>query len=420
MADANGKSLPQNERIRGHVLQILARQNALSMSLSELGVVLKKATGPFTGKLKSILQHFPADFTVSKKGNVFLLRKEESSEGAIAPPGVTRQLRVGSHEGASTSTPQPHTDISAAAILGEPVMPLNKAKVPVSNRTEPLWLPRDVEVAGPFPSKKVLKLLLKAQKAAAAVGASAEATQMPPISQNGVALQTTQSVSQVPTATQSGVASQTIRPVTAPSDHSKCMITTEDHLSASLDRIAQHSVIALDCEGCNLSRTGRVCLIQVAIPSNPTEVFLFDLVDMSLGARQLVKHGLGTILADPQITKVIHDCRQDSDALYHQLGIRLEGVFDTQAAYVELMKERKAKVRGASGYVPLPGLNKLLKEYAGRENEAKQGGKVLMEQVSRRSSSLHIWGSGTSEKGEETEIPMQCLRSLPHAWNLLS
>ena len=37
---------------------------------------------------------------------------------------------------------------------------------------------------------------------------------------------------------------------------------------------------------------------------------------------------------------MIHDCREDSAAMYHQHGIRLRGVFDTQVAHASI--ERSA------------------------------------------------------------------------------
>jgi hypothetical protein len=121
----------------------------------------------------------------------------------------------------------------------------------------------------------------------------------------------------------------------------------------------------------------------VALPSTSAEVFLFDIVSMDQSTLELLREGLGKILADSTITKVIHDCRQDSDALFHQLGIRLENVFDTQASYMELLRTRKEQARSASRYIVLPGLNKLLRLYAGWENEGKEEGKELMDKVNR-------------------------------------
>ena len=54
--------------------------------------------------------------------------------------------------------------------------------------------------------------------------------------------------------------------------------------------------------------------------------YLFDMLQIS----QAVLQQLKAILEDVVVTKVIHDCRQDSAALYYQFGIKLQNVFDTQ------------------------------------------------------------------------------------------
>jgi ribonuclease D len=38
-------------------------------------------------------------------------------------------------------------------------------------------------------------------------------------------------------------------------------------------------------------------------------------------------------LQDPQVVKVMHDCRADSDALFHQHNVAIDNVFDTQVAH---------------------------------------------------------------------------------------
>lgn len=83
--------------------------------------------------------------------------------------------------------------------------------------------------------------------------------------------------------------------------------------------------IFCDCEGVDLSREGKICLVQVATLEG--KVFLFDVLDKRRDDPLVCI--LRTILEDEQVTKIIHDCRMDSDALWHLLGIRLENVHDT-------------------------------------------------------------------------------------------
>jgi exonuclease 3'-5' domain-containing protein 1 len=85
-------------------------------------------------------------------------------------------------------------------------------------------------------------------------------------------------------------------------------------------------VLALDAEGVDLCRDGELCIIQLGTPSVS---FLFDVLNEPKESPliKLVKE----ILKDDTVCKVIHDCKMVCDALYHQYGIRLRNVHDTQA-----------------------------------------------------------------------------------------
>jgi exonuclease 3'-5' domain-containing protein 1 len=99
---------------------------------------------------------------------------------------------------------------------------------------------------------------------------------------------------------------------------------TEDgeELDKALQLIGQSHLIAVDCEGLNMSRNGELCMVQVATAE---QVYLFDVI--SLGEK-LFSKGLKRILERTIPTKVFYDCRKDSDILYHQFGVKLKGVLD--------------------------------------------------------------------------------------------
>lgn len=54
--------------------------------------------------------------------------------------------------------------------------------------------------------------------------------------------------------------------------------------------------------------------------------YLFDMLQITEPFLQQLK----SILEDLNVTKVMHDCRQDSAALFYQFGIKLHNVLDTQ------------------------------------------------------------------------------------------
>ncbi|XP_007908852.1 piRNA biogenesis protein EXD1 isoform X1 [Callorhinchus milii] len=92
--------------------------------------------------------------------------------------------------------------------------------------------------------------------------------------------------------------------------------------------IKQQSVIGVAVEGVDVCRFGKLCWLQIATKS---QIYLFDI---SLLGAVAFKNGLAMILTDSNILKVIHDCRLVSDCLYHQYGVDLTNVFDTQVADV--------------------------------------------------------------------------------------
>ncbi|KAK7864898.1 hypothetical protein R5R35_001987 [Gryllus longicercus] len=96
--------------------------------------------------------------------------------------------------------------------------------------------------------------------------------------------------------------------------------------------------ISFDCEGVNLGVKGQLTLFQIGTCSG--QAYIFDLVTCP----KLVKAGgLQCLLESEDVTKVIHDCRNDSVNLYNQYGITLRNIFDTQAAHAILQLQELGK-----------------------------------------------------------------------------
>ncbi|CAL4949205.1 unnamed protein product [Urochloa decumbens] len=98
---------------------------------------------------------------------------------------------------------------------------------------------------------------------------------------------------------------------------------------------ANKLVIGFDCEGVDLCRNGALCIMQLAFPH------VAYLVDAIEGGEELIQ-ACKPALESEHITKVIHDCKRDSEALYFQFGIKLHNVMDTQIAY-SLIEEQEGK-----------------------------------------------------------------------------
>ena len=68
-----------------------------------------------------------------------------------------------------------------------------------------------------------------------------------------------------------------------------------------------------------------IILLQVLAGST---CYMFDMLHQDVDILRELK----SLLQNPSVVKVVHDCRQDSAALFYQMQIKLENVFDTQVA----------------------------------------------------------------------------------------
>ncbi|XP_042870217.1 piRNA biogenesis protein EXD1-like isoform X1 [Penaeus japonicus] len=120
----------------------------------------------------------------------------------------------------------------------------------------------------------------------------------------------------------------------------------EDAYVKALEFIKNENTISISMEGQNLGRGGSLAWFSVATTSI---IFLFDMA--KIGAGEALEKGLGDVLKDNAVLKVVHDCRAMEDMLHHQFGINLNNVFDTQAAevYVHMLQHRGAVPSFVSG-----------------------------------------------------------------------
>ncbi|KAL1502086.1 hypothetical protein ABEB36_007284 [Hypothenemus hampei] len=89
-------------------------------------------------------------------------------------------------------------------------------------------------------------------------------------------------------------------------------------------------IVGFDCEGINLGVKGQMTLIQIATMQG--YAYVFDLISCP----QMIEAGLKKILENPNVIKIVHDCRNDAVNLFHQFSVTLTCVFDTQAAHAVL------------------------------------------------------------------------------------
>ena len=107
-------------------------------------------------------------------------------------------------------------------------------------------------------------------------------------------------------------------------------------------KLEQNTRLAVDCEGVSLSRKGELTVIVVATEE---KAYIFDVLKLG---RAVFTEGLGEILEDKSREKLTFDCRQDSDALWHQFSVKLTGVLDLQLLEILHRRKRKADRFGSS------------------------------------------------------------------------
>eukprot|EP01129_Flabellula_baltica_P013744 TRINITY_DN6444_c0_g1_i2.p1 TRINITY_DN6444_c0_g1~~TRINITY_DN6444_c0_g1_i2.p1 ORF type:complete len:326 (-),score=81.39 TRINITY_DN6444_c0_g1_i2:334-1311(-) len=131
------------------------------------------------------------------------------------------------------------------------------------------------------------------------------------------------------------------------------------------------TVIAVDCEwaGDAFDRTFELCLVQVA--DTKKHPFLFDTL---IGGQALFEEGrLKELLEADNLVKIFHDCRWDSDILFHKHQVKLKNVFDTQIGFA-------AYKRQTQNMTPIPvGLNTVLRIFAKDKNTFKSEARLGMQ-----------------------------------------
>jgi len=105
----------------------------------------------------------------------------------------------------------------------------------------------------------------------------------------------------------------------------------EDITPSIENELRNSTVVGFDCEGVLLCRDGRPSIITIATEKN---TYIVDVLDKSK-TNPLIEF-IKPVLEDSYILKVVHDCRMDSDALYHKFNIKLRGVHDTMVFHKEI------------------------------------------------------------------------------------
>ena len=172
---------------------------------------------------------------------------------------------------------------------------------------------------------------------------------------------------------------------TSPSGYKITWVEDVAGVKHAVTELGREHDIAVDCEGFNLSRDGTLDILSIS--TRHQDVYLFDIA--KLGALAFVS-GLKRLLESDSDTKtkLMYDCRNDSDALMHLYNVKLAGVLDLQL--LEIIHRR----RKGQKYEFLRGHKKSLDEYVNdhKIDMIKKKGVEEIEDSKKRMSTFLLLG----------------------------
>ena len=113
------------------------------------------------------------------------------------------------------------------------------------------------------------------------------------------------------------------------------------------------TMVAIDLEGVDFGRDGRITMLQIGTDGNT--VFCFDI--LTLGDVVFSTEYLGQILNSEQICKLCYDCRTDADILRTKYNVNMNNVYDIQVLYTFIFqKEQDPSLKGLHHALQSPGI----------------------------------------------------------------
>jgi hypothetical protein len=169
-------------------------------------------------------------------------------------------------------------------------------------------------------------------------------------------------------------------------------------LENAVENLSKYDEIAFDCEGVDLSRNGALtlacfCGCGGVEEEEETVVYMIDV--LKIGQAKIFPQtstgiNLKTILESHSHLKIMFDSRSDSDALYHQFGVRLANVLDLQVfdQGCRIARGESPPARSGSWVPYVKGMKAILKNYLSYEiqRELDLGGDAP------HSADQNVWG----------------------------
>jgi len=186
-------------------------------------------------------------------------------------------------------------------------------------------------------------------------------------------------------------------------------ITTKAKSEELGEEIKKESVIGVDIKGVKLGRRGKITYVAIAWPGS---IACMDIEQLG-GIPPWMKD----ILQNIKVTKVMHDCRGDTENLYCQYKIKLSGVFDTTVAN---LIDKKLTSKGLWRFDNLVEIvktetrprNQLPTYMFGKERVDVLRYKTRMKPIWESRGRPTVWGRTPLSKFEQKYSTLNCLLTI--------
>ena len=166
------------------------------------------------------------------------------------------------------------------------------------------------------------------------------------------------------------------------------LLDTVASLQAATALLGKSTVLAVDCEGVDLGRTGRVATVQLCAETRGT-TYIVDVVVLGAAAFS-PEAGLRALLESTTVSKLFFDVRADANALFHLHGVKMpaSSVIDLQLLDVctATLDGRYLKTLGGLGYL-------LEKTEHGGLSHAEKNHMALVKQKAKQLFAPELGGS---------------------------
>ncbi|XP_032788156.2 egalitarian protein homolog [Daphnia magna] len=183
--------------------------------------------------------------------------------------------------------------------------------------------------------------------------------------------------------------------------------STKESVAVVNDILGSQKVVSLDLEGVNVGGgNGEVTLAVIGLPSGL--IYIFDLITCPA----IMSHGmLASLIMSKEVVKVCHDCKNDSAALNLGWNVKLENVFDTQAAHAVIQLQETGR---AVHKVKTTSLNAMCENYDLPTNPFKELVKTIYKRDQR------FWARRPLTRDMILYAAYDVMPLVPHLYDLLN